>query len=60
MPEIKLENCWKVVMTEYDDGVQRPMGIKYFDNEQDARNFCREYNDDGTSECFYRAQYYKI
>lgn len=57
--EIKLENCWKVEMTEYDNGVQRPMGVKYFDNEQEAKNFCRNYAS-GSQDCYYRATYSKV
>ena len=57
--EIKLENCWKVEMTEYDSGAQRPMGVKYFDNEQEAKNFCRNYAS-GSPDCYYRATYNKI
>lgn len=59
MPEIKLENCWKVEMTEYDNGAQRSMGTRYFDNEQEAKNFCREYAR-GSSDCYFRATYSKV
>lgn len=59
MPEINIENCWKVTMIEYDNGVQRPMGTKYFDNEQEAKNFCSEYAW-GSSDCYFRATYSKV
>lgn len=60
MAEINMGNVWKVTMIEYDNGAQRPMGTKYFDSEQSARNFCREYNTGGTPSCYYRAYYEKI
>ena len=59
MAEIKMEGCWKVVMLEYDNGVQRPMGVKYYDNEREAKNFCREYAQ-GTPDCYFRATCYKV
>jgi hypothetical protein len=47
-------------MTEYERGYgQRPMGEKYFDNEEEAKQFCKEYFS-GDSECYYRADYRKI
>jgi hypothetical protein len=60
MAEINMGSVWKVTMTEYDDGAQRPMGTKYFDNETEARNFCRDYNVGGSASCYYRASYEKI
>ena len=34
---------YKVTMTEYERGWgQRPMGEKFFDNEEEARKFCEE------------------
>lgn len=59
MSEIKIGSIWKVEMTEYDNGVQRPMGIKYFDNEQEAKEFCRLYAW-GSSDCYFRATYSKV
>ena len=59
MPEIKFDTCWKVEMTEYDEGVQRPMGTKYFDNEEEAKRFCQDYAC-GNSSCFYRASYQRV
>jgi hypothetical protein len=47
-------------MTEYERGYgQRPMGEKFFDNEQEAREFCEKYFS-GDSECYYRADYRKV
>ena len=47
MAEVKLNGLYKVTMTEYERGFgQRDMGTKFFDNEQDAKAFCDEYNRD--------------
>jgi hypothetical protein len=59
MAEVKLSGLYKVTMTEYDDGAQRDMGTKFFDNEREAIQFCREYAD-GTSNCYYRARYERV
>lgn len=63
MAEVKLQGpLYKVTMTEYERGYgQRPMGEKYFDNEEEAKEFCRRYNaDPGDPDCFFRADYRKI
>lgn len=63
MAEVKLKtSLYKVTMTEYERGWgQRPMGERYFDTEQDAIAFCKEYNKDpGDPDCFYRASYTKV
>lgn len=62
MAEVKLNNLYKVQMTEYERGWgQRDMGTKYFDNELEAKRFCDEYNKDpGDPECYYRASYTKV
>lgn len=61
MSEVRLNGpLYKVTMTEYERGYgQRPMGEKYFDNEQEAREFCKNYFS-GDSECYFRADYQKI
>jgi hypothetical protein len=61
MSEVRLNGpLFKVTMTEYERGYgQRPMGEKYFDNEQEAQEFCKKYFS-GDSECYYRADYRKI
>lgn len=61
MAEVKLNGpLYKVTMTEYEAGWgQRPMGEKFFDNEQEAQQFCKDYNG-GTYECYYRAEYRKV
>ena len=61
MSEVKLNgSLFKVTMTEYERGYgQRPMGVKFFDNETEAKKFCEEYFS-GDSECFYRADYRKV
>lgn len=51
---------YKVTMTEYERGYgQRPMGETFFDNEQEAKEFCEKWTS-GDSECYYRASYVKI
>ncbi len=49
-------------MTEYERGYgQRIMGEKFFDNEEEARQFVAEYNrDPGDPDCFFRAEYRKL
>ena len=61
MSEVRLNGpLYKVTMTEYERGYgQRPMGEKYFDNEQEAKEFCKNYFS-GDSECYFRADYQKI
>jgi len=61
MAEVKFQGpLFKVTMTEYERGYgQRPMGEKYFDNEEEAKAFCEQYFS-GNSECFFRADYQKI
>ena len=62
MAEVKLTGVYKVVVTEYERGYgQRDMGTKFFDNEQEAKEFCRKYNEDaGDPDCYYRADYRKV
>ena len=59
MAEVKISGLYKVTMTEYDDGAQRHLGTKFFDNEREAQQFCREYSD-GTSYCYFRASYERV
>jgi hypothetical protein len=59
MSEVKLSTLYKVTMTEYDHGVQRPMGTKFFTNEREAKSFCEEYAD-GDSGCYFRASYKRV
>ena len=61
MAEVKLNgSLYKVTMTEYERGWgQRPMGETFFDNEQEAKEFCKNYFS-GDSECYYRASYHKV
>jgi hypothetical protein len=61
MSEVRFNGpLFKVTMTEYESGWgQRLMGEKFFDNEQEARQFCKDYAS-GDSECFYRAEYRKV
>lgn len=60
MAEIKLNELYKITMTEYESGYgQRDMGTKFFNNEAEAKQFCKEYDSDGY-ECFYRAEYRKV
>lgn len=62
MSEVKLNGLYKVTMTEYERGYgQRDMGVKFFDNEAEAKQFCENYNrDPGDPDCFYRADYRKV
>ena len=61
MSEVKLNgSLFKVTMTEYERGYgQRPMGEKFFDNEEEAKKFYEEYFG-GDSECYFRADYRKV
>lgn len=63
MAEVKVPGAlYKVTMTEYERGYgQRPMGEKFYDNEEEAKAFVAEYNKDpGDPDCFYRADYRKV
>lgn len=53
------DSLYKVTMTEYEDGVQRPMGTRFFTSKEEAVQYCKEY-DGGSYECYYRATYEKI
>jgi hypothetical protein len=61
MAEVKFNgSLYKVTMTEYERGYgQRPMGEKFFDNEEEAKQFCKEYFS-GDLDCYYRADYCKV
>jgi gamma-glutamyl phosphate reductase len=60
MAEVVMRSLYKVTMTEYERGWgQREMGVKFFDNEEEAKSFCREYFS-GNSECYFRAEYEKV
>jgi hypothetical protein len=61
MAEVKMKGpIYKVRMTEYERGYgQRDMGTKYFDNEEEAKEFCRNYAS-GDEDCFFRASYSKV
>ena len=51
---------YRVEFTEYERGWgQREMGEKFFDNENEAKQFCINYAG-GDYECFYRADYKKV
>jgi hypothetical protein len=62
MAEVRLNGLYKVTMTEYESGYgQREIGVKFFDNETEAKAFVREYNKDpGDPDCFYRAESRKV
>jgi hypothetical protein len=63
MPEVKSPGpLYKVTMTEYERGYgQRPMGVKYFTTEQEAEQFCYNYNNPpGDPDNFFRARYEKV
>lgn len=63
MSEVKINgSLYKVTMTEYERGYgQRPMGETFFDNETEAKLYCKEYNaDPGDPDCYFRADYRKV
>lgn len=62
MAQVTPGPLYKVTMTEYERGYgQRSMGECFFDNEEEARAFCEEYNrDPGDPDCYYRAEYRKV
>lgn len=61
MAEVKLNGLWKVTMTEYERGYgQRDMGTKFFDTEQEAKEFCQKWSDFSDPECYYRADYRRV
>lgn len=63
MAEVKLKGAlYKVTLTEYDAGAQRPWGEKFFDNKAEAEAYCRNYNmeNKGIPEWFVRADYHKV
>jgi hypothetical protein len=63
MPEINFKGpVYKVTLTEYDDGAQRPWGERYFDCESDAKEYCNKYNSSnpGIREWYVRADYTRI
>ena len=44
MPEIKVQP-YKVIIIEYELGWGSEVDeVKYFDNEQEAKDFCKEFN----------------
>lgn len=53
-------SLFKVTMTEYDRGVQRPMGTKLFTTEGEAKRFCAEWSDFSSPDCYFRADYTRI
>ena len=62
MSEVRVGTLYKVTMTEYERGWgQRPMGEKFFTTEEEAKEFCYNYNNPpGDPDCFYRASYTKV
>lgn len=63
MAEVKLRgSLYKVTLTEYDAGAQRPWGEKFFDSKVEAEAYCRNYNieNKGIPEWFVRADYHKV
>ena len=49
MSEITRPTAFKVVITEHERGWgSRVDGIKYFDNEQEARDYCTKFNSRNT------------
>lgn len=62
MAELKFDkNIFKVTMVERERGWgQRPMGVKYFDNEDEAIVFCKSWSDYSDPDCYFQATYDKV
>jgi hypothetical protein len=61
MAEVKLNGLWKVTMREYERGWgQRDMGTKFFDTEQEAKEFCEQWSDFSNPDCYFRADYSRV
>lgn len=63
MAEIKLQNVYKVVITEYEAGWgQRcdPDDTKYFTTLEEAQNYAKRWEEGGSYECFWRATITKV
>lgn len=57
---VNVKSLYKVQMTEYERGYgQRDMGTCFFDNEEEAKQYCKEYAS-GDEDTFYRASYSKV
>ena len=62
MAEVKLQNVYKVVVTEYDCGAQRvdPEDTKYYTTLEEAEKYKRHWEEGGSRECYWRAEISKI
>lgn len=50
MPEIKLQQAYRVDIIESERGWGQKLDeVKYFDNAQEAQNFCKKYNSMNTA-----------
>ena len=51
---------WRVDCWEYERGFgRRPMGTCFFDSEEEADKYCRDYAS-GDPDCFFRAEWSKV
>jgi hypothetical protein len=63
MAQINIDNAYKVTLTEYDRfSGRKPWDVKYFDNEQEARDWAEKYNRENNNldyvpEWYVRADY---
>jgi len=62
MAEVKLNDLYKVTVTEYDCGVQRvdPNDTKYFTTREEAEKYKRHWEAGGSYECYWRAEITKV
>ena len=62
MAEVKLGTIYRVVVTEYDSGVQRvdPSDTKHFTTYEEALAYQRRWEAEGSYECYWRAEITKV
>jgi hypothetical protein len=62
MAEVKLNDLYKVTVTEYDCGVQRvdSNDTKYFTTLNEAQNYKAHWETGGSRECYWRAEITKV
>lgn len=58
MAEVKLGTLYRVVVTEYDNGVQRTdrADIKTFTTMEEANAYKAQWEQGGNHECYWRAE----
>ena len=60
--EVKIDNLFRVTVTEYDSGAQRhcPELTRYFDNRIEANAYARTQDHTVNCELFYRADVVRV